>query len=349
MLTSLALKNFTVFTDVTFTFAKGLNVIVGQNGAGKSHVLKAAYTVAAVSARGEKDSGSPVPSKSYLEKAIAKKLRGVFRPDSIGRLVSRKQGRNRAEVLAKFEKRSNRMGFSFNSSSKTDVTIEPCPSRWEGQPPVFLPTRELLTIYPGFVPLYESTDLPFEETWRDTCLLLGFPLARGPRLHDIKLLLDPLEEQLGGRVDLDEGRFYITQKSGRMEAHLVAEGLRKLAMIARLIATGSLIGTGSLFWDEPESNLNPKVIKGVVQTILHLCQSGIQVFVASHSLFLIRELDIFLKTPQFKDIESRFFGLHMEEAGVTIEQGGSFDEIGKIDALDEELNQSDRYLASEAE
>ena len=29
-------------------------------------------------------------------------------------------------------------------------------------------------------------------------------------------------------------------------------------MIARLIATGSLIGTGSLFWDEPEANLNPE-------------------------------------------------------------------------------------------
>lgn len=349
MLTSLALKNFTVFSDATFTFATGLNVIVGQNGAGKSHVLKAAYTVAAVSARGERESGSPVPSKIYLEKAIAKKLRGVFRPDSLGRLVSRRQGRNRAEVLAKFKTKSLRLGFSFNSSSKTDVTIEPCPSQWEGQPPVFLPTRELLTIYPGFVPLYESTELPFEETWRDTCLLLGAPLARGPRLRDIKLLLDPLEEQLGGKVDLDEGRFYITQKSGRMESHLVAEGLRKLAMIARLIATGSLIGTGSLFWDEPESNLNPKVIKGVVQTILQLCQSGIQVFVASHSLFLIRELDIFLKSPQFQDIEARFFGLHMEDAGVTIEQGNSFDNIGKIDALDEELSQSDRYMESEAE
>ena len=64
--------------EADFEFAPGLNVIVGENGAGKSHVLKAAYTVAAVSARGEKDSGSPTPTKSYLETAIAKKLRGVF-------------------------------------------------------------------------------------------------------------------------------------------------------------------------------------------------------------------------------------------------------------------------------
>ncbi len=349
MLSSLALKNFTVFSDVTLTFAKGLNVIVGENGAGKSHVLKAAYTVAAVSARGERESGSPVPSKIYLEKAIAKKLRGVFKPDSLGRLVSRRPGRTRAEVLAKFDLKKLRIGFSFNSSSKTDVTIDTCPIQWEGMPPVFLPTRELLTIYPGFVPLYESTELPFEETWRDTCLLLGAPLAKGPRLQEIKRLLDPLEEQLGGKVELDDGRFYLKMASGRMEAHLAAEGLRKLAMIARLIATGSLIGTGSLFWDEPEANLNPKVIKGVARTILQLCQSGIQVFVASHSLFLIRELDILLKCHEFKDIPSKFFGLHIEDSGVTIEQGEQVDDIGMIDALQEELSQSDRYLQSEAE
>lgn len=84
MLTRLLMKNLTVFSEADFEFAPGLNVIVGENGAGKSHVLKAAYTIAAVSARGEKDSGSPNPTKSYLETAIAKKLRGVFRPDELG-------------------------------------------------------------------------------------------------------------------------------------------------------------------------------------------------------------------------------------------------------------------------
>src|SRR5207249_4414241 len=121
---------------------------------------------------------------------------------------------------------------SFNTSSKTEVTIDQLPTRWEGKPPVFLPTRELLTIYPGFVSLYETTELPFEETWRDTCLLLGAPLAKGPRLTEIQRLLDPLEDQLGGKVVLDDGRFYVKTPTGNLEAHLVAEGLRKLAMIA---------------------------------------------------------------------------------------------------------------------
>jgi energy-coupling factor transporter ATP-binding protein EcfA2 len=348
MLRRLSLKNFTVFADAAFEFAEGLNVVVGENGAGKTHVLKAAYTIAAVSARGERDSGSATPTKSYLEMAVAKKLRGVFRPDELGRLARRQAGKTRCEVEGRFKTKSLRMAFSFNTSSKTEVSIDQLPSKWEGQPPAYLPTRELLTIYPGFVSLYETTELPFEETWRDTCILLGAGLAKGPRLNEIKQLLEPLEAQLEGKVVLDEGRFYLKTSIGNIEAHLVAEGLRKLAMIARLIATGSLIGTGSLFWDEPEANLNPKVIKRVARTILQLCVSGIQVFVASHSLFLIRELDILLKTDEFKAVKARFFGLHPSADGVMVEQGDTVDDIGKIDALDEELNQSDRYMETEA-
>ena len=139
------------------------------------------------------------------------------------------------------------------------------------------------------------------------------PLARGPREKRIKELLVPLEKAMGGKVELDDsGRFYLNISGVSMEMHLVAEGLRKLAMIARLIATGSLVDKGFLFWDEPESNLNPKTIKVIARTILHLCQSGIQVFVASHSLFLIRELDILLQTAEFKGTQARFFGLHRE-------------------------------------
>ncbi len=127
---------------------------------------------------------------------------------------------------------------------------------------------------------------------------------------------------------------------------MVAEGHRKLAMIARLIATGSLIGTGSLFWDGPETNLNPKVIKRVARTILQLCRSGIQVFVATHSLFLMRELDILLRT-EFEGVDTRFFGLHPGEDGVVVQQGETVDDIGRIDALDEDLDQSGRYMAAE--
>ncbi len=347
MLKRLHLKNLTVFLDADLQFADGLNLVVGENGTGKTHFLKAAYAAIHVCASGQKNGGSEEPTKTFLQKAIADKLLGVFKPDELGRLVSRRPGRTRCEVTCMFAGR-NLLEFSFNSTSKKEVSIETRLRKWLDKLPVYLPTRELLTICPGFVSLYDTTHLQFEETYRDTCLLLGVPLAKGPRVTHIKELLAPIENAMDGKVESDStGRFYLRSQSGNMEMHLVAEGLRKLAMLARLIATGQLVEKGFLFWDEPEANLNPKIIKTVARTILHLCQNGIQVFVATHSLFLMRELDILLQMPEFAKTGRRFFGLHETDSAVDVQQGDSVDDIGEIAALQEELSQSDRHLEAE--
>lgn len=348
MLKSLNIQNLTVFPKADFKFGKNLNIIIGENGSGKSHILKAAYCAIAVSAKGAKDSASDAPTKGFLATALADKLRNVFKPDELGRLARRRQGHTTCSLKYAFTPSNLDLDFSFKAPSKKEVVIAKVPAAWAEKRPVFLPTRELLTISPGFVSLYETTHLPFEETWRDTCILLGAPLARGPREHKIKELLVPLEEAMGGTVELEKsGRFYLKVASGSMEMHLVAEGLRKLATVARLIATGSLLDKGYLFWDEPESNLNPKIIKTVAKTILQVADSGIQVFIATHSLFLLRELHI-LQKREFQKLDTRCFGLHIAADGaVSVEQGKTMDDVGSITALDKDLQQSERYMDTE--
>lgn len=347
MLTSLQLKNFTLFADTTFEFGSHLNVIIDENGLGKTHILKAAYSLLAVSASGAKEFGTDPPTKTYLQTTIASKLRGVFKPDTIGRLARRQAGRSRSEVAATFSDQRYDIGYSFHTSSKSEVVVETMPSAWIDSVPVYLPPRELLTIYPGFVSLYETTHLSFEETWRDTSILLGAPLVKGARTKNIRSLVKPLEDAMDGTVELDDtGRFYLKTNMGRIEMHLVAEGIRKLAMLARLTATGSLLDKGYLFWDEPEANLNPKLIKLVARAILTLCQNGIQVFIATHSLFLLRELYI-LHHQEFPQTDTRYIGLHRgKENSVDVFQGMTMDEIGDITSLDEELEQSERYLVA---
>lgn len=349
MLKTLHIENLTVFPKADLVFGKHLNVLVGENGSGKTHILKVAYAAIAVSAARSKDGGADVPGRSQLQPALADKLQAVFRPDGLWRLVSRTRGRSKCRLRYAFEDAKLDMAFTFSTVAKTEVTLETLPSAKAKKLPVFLPTRELLTIYPGFVSLYETTHLQFEETWRDSCILLGAPLAKGPREKKIKQLLEPLEQAMGGSVELDKsGRFYLNVASGgSMEMHLVAEGLRKLATVARLIATGSLLDKGYLFWDEPEANLNPKVIKTVARTILQVAASGIQVFIGTHSLFLLRELHI-LQQREFKKLDARCFGLHIDQDGsVTVQQGKTMDDIGSITALDEDLQQSERYVDTE--
>lgn len=134
-----------------------------------------------------------------------------------------------------------------------------------------------------------------------------------------------------------------------MEMPLVAEGLRKLGMVARLIATGQLVGNGYLFWDEPEANLNPRLIRGVAKTIVELSRGGMQVFIATHSLFLLRELEILKKSSSDEDdFAMRFFGLAPQAGGgINISEGDDLADIELISSLDEEIAQSDRFFETE--
>lgn len=350
MLQNLTIRNFTVFANASLDFGRHLNVIVGENGAGKSHLLKLPYSLLQTSyEEGRKPTNADAaPSKAALQSRLAEKLVGVFRPEQLGRLARRKQGRERCDMHLSCEDAQLDIAASFATNSRTEVSISKLPSAWLDIAPAYMPTRELLSIYPGFISLYDSHYLQFEETWRDTCLLLGQPLQKGPKEQRIRNLLEPLETAMGGVIELDSnGRFYLRNAQGRMEIPLVAEGLRKLGMLARLVATGALLEKAYLFWDEPEANLNPRLIRQVAGTIAALCKAGIQIFFATHSLFLLREIEMLLEHGCFSKLDTRFFGLHLEDGGVSVQQGRSVEDIGDIAALDEDLAQSERFLDPE--
>lgn len=344
-LKSAKFQSFTTVPNAEWNFASGLNVIIGENGLGKSHVLKAIYALLKVQSGKTNDL-----TKSSLEKSYADKLMGVMRPETIGRLVKRKQGRDRCEIVLTMSQSSKNCAIGFATNAKSQVEVITAPQESLDLSPVYLPTRELVTLCPWFVPLFDNYHLEFEETWRDTVSLLGAPSVKGPRETKVAKLLAPLEKAMGGRVivDAQTGRFYLQVPSGRMEMSLVAEGMRKLAMIARLISSGVLLEQGFLFWDEPETNLNPRLIKTIAQCILELATAGIQVFIVTHSLFLLRELEMLTASKHHKSIPCRYFSLTYGPEGVELEQGNQIDDIKTLVLLDEELAQSDRFLEDEA-
>jgi energy-coupling factor transporter ATP-binding protein EcfA2 len=341
-ITHATVASFGPFQALDLDFSPGLNVIVGENGAGKSQLLKLLYTTTAVLSAGDGDRG---PTKGHLNSAIARKLLGVFRPWSLGRLTNRRQGRVRCEASIDYRGLGS-LAFGFASNSSSEVKVDLLPSRFLDETPAFIPTRELLSIYRGLAALYDERAVDFDETWRDTALLLARPVRRGVKEATVQRVLRPITEALGGgRIyENNSGEFVLSQPGlGNLEMHLVAEGFRKLGMVAQLVASGVLLEGGYLFWDEPEANLNPKTLRQVAETIVALAQSGVQVFLATHSVFLLRELE--MHTLDAVNVPISFIGLHRDDTGsVTSTAGPAVSDIGDITALDAELSQAGRYL-----
>ena len=98
---------------------------------------------------------------------------------------------------------------------------------------------------------------------------------------------------------------------------MVAEGIRKIATLLHLLENGSLEVGDTLFWDEPESNLNPKLIKDVAAAIYFLCQNGIQVVIGTHSYFLLKEIDLISRSRK-EDVPITFIGLSKSDGCVSV-------------------------------
>ena len=348
MLKQIIINRVTVFYGVSLRFSKCLNVIIGENGSGKSHLLKIAYSLIAAAYHPERRE-TPKKLCSQLQLDTTSKLIGVLRPESLGRLAQRKQGRAHSEITLTFDDERDDCSLSF-ATSCSEVTFDKVPQRWQPNAPVFFPTRELLTLYPNFVSFYDGHYLEYEETYRDTCVLLGAPTLRGPKTAETQKLLNEVEKALGGKVVLDRnGHFYLKMAGqGTMEMPLVAEGLRKLAMAVQLINNGSLQDKGYFFWDQLEANLNPKLIKLVARLILGLCKGGIQVFISTHSLFLIRELDYLRHQKEFKSVPQHYIGLKRDKKETIVEEADSADGLQTLTMLEEELAQTERYLEENA-
>lgn len=123
----------------------------------------------------------------------------------------------------------------------------------------------------------------------------------------------------------------------------MAEGHRKLAAAAMLLANESIQPGDTLLWDEPEANLNPKLLAFLADWLADLAAAGVQVILSTHSLFLLRAFEIARKTKP--GLPVRFFALHHGPEGVLCESADDLLSVRHLSSLDAELKQEDEYLA----
>ena len=203
---------------------------------------------------------------------------------------------------------------------------------------VFIPPHEMLAAYEGFAASWERRELSFDKTYYDICRHLEPLVLKKEKLsREASDLISYLTDILGGSVIEKGGRFYIKQPDGKLlEAHLLAEGHRKLAMLVRLITNGEIEKDTILLWDEPESGLNPKLITKVAKAIRQLAVAGVQVFLATHDALLTGELSL-VSEYEKGGPPMRFFAFHRESERepVKIEVGDTIADLAHNPIVEE--------------
>lgn len=92
--------------------------------------------------------------------------------------------------------------------------------------------------------------------------------------------------------DMKRDEFYLRSGSSKQEFTLVAEGIRKMALLWQLVKNGTLEKGSILFWDEPEANINPQYIYIIVELMLELQRKGVQIFISTHDYMIASYFEV---------------------------------------------------------
>lgn len=322
MISQLQLKNFTAFTELAIDFSPGINIVIGENGTGKTQLLKAVLALSAPEARGEQ-----------ADEQLARKLCRLYHPlsEEVGEL--RRAGTRGDALLSATFASGHSISANFSGSAKA-VNVS-AGALDDTSPAIFIPTKEVLSLVRGLTA--DQPDLPtIERIFDDGYLDLARQLVREDA-NDLnaKIQFDPkfasivprLANLIGGQYLLEKGRFvfepgryeekdaatrskaqhaqmyqdstewkFVTTSMHRLSSGMTAEGFRKIGVLQRLLNNGSLNpGTsGPLLWDEPESNLNPKLMKDLVLALLELARNGQQIILATHDYVLLKWFDLLM-------------------------------------------------------
>lgn len=279
-ITRVKLERFTAFRKLDMKVSPGVNVLIGNNATGKTHLLKVMYAACDVT----KTKGN-----------LPEKLVGVFLPHEkrLGRLVHRRKGRSKGALEVYRRDKRIRVSFSNLATTTNSATVTGA-SGWMS-PPIecaYIPVKEMLANAPGFGALHRRREIYFEEVYADIIDRANLPLPKGPLGAARQKLLRHVRKHIRGNVVTKDEEFFLKTKQGTFEFTLVAEGARKLALLERLIRNGTLLRGAVLFWDEPEANLNPSKMGAVIDILLELQRMGVQVFVATHDYFVLKEFDL---------------------------------------------------------
>jgi len=272
-----------------------INLVIGENGTGKTFLLKALYS--AVRSAEEYLRGNDIRSFSDI---ISEKLRWTFQVDRLGDIVARSSKETLSFDLALGEQR---ISYRFTESAASKVSALYIPEDSRRINSVFIPAKEVLSLYSIILKSREiDRAFGFDDTYYDLAKALRMIPRREEANSRINKLRKSLNEITDGKMDYDETSekwIYKNKRGQKFSVGATAEGIKKISVIDRLLANGYLGNQSIVFIDELESALHPDAICAFLDVIESLSKAvDMQFFISSHSYFVIKKLSLIaMKAP----------------------------------------------------
>ncbi len=270
------LQNFTVFEDISINFYEGINVIIGENGTGKTQLLKVMYLF----------------MHNLGEGFGETKFRDIFMADSQDVIRNKNKGEARFScAIDGIKERLTTYAISISGEILPTFGGKVDPYKKELNS-IFIPVKEMLSHSSGFLAMNEKYKIPFDKTLIDIIVNAELPETRDVPVIS-RNILEILSDIIEGEVIYEKDTFYVKKKNGaKIVFSLESEGLRKIGLLWKLIRNGLLEKGTIIFWDEPEANLNPQLIPVLVDILLELQRNGVQIFIATHDYNLAKYFEV---------------------------------------------------------
>ena len=127
-------------------------------------------------------------------------------------------------------------------------------------------------------------------------------------LEIVSKLAVELKEEIGGEFIFDSGRLSFVDNSGKnIDKNLISFGMTNLGMIQALLKNNVISKGSFVFFDEPETNLHPTWQVLLTKVLIELAENGVNVVMATHSLDMIKALEVHTKDKDEKFIAVNHF------------------------------------------
>lgn len=319
-ITQIKLENFTVFKNAEINFDKGINIFIGENGTGKTHIMKLLYSACQAAN----------PKVSFSNKVVRTMLPDDFK---ISRLITRIRGSNSANVKISARMDENtptkNLSIDFNHKTKKWDAIVRGEETWEKNfkdiSSIFIPAKEILSNSYNLTAAVEKDNVRFDDTYIDIINSAKVDISVGRNSVNRDNRLKAIEKIIDGTVYYDNKKdeFYLKKGNSKQEFNLVAEGIRKMALLWQLVKNGTLEKGSVLFWDEPEANINPTYLSIIVELLYELQRDGVQIFVSTHDYMVAK----YFETRKKENTSLVFHSFKREKGVVEYSSASKFGEL----------------------